>query len=167
MTWEYEGEFLNQFPKDYRGAIGHMFCQRIREGARTPQEVIRNLRMLFQDGHTHWGRLSPAALALIRSNALRTAMAEEFAAFLIERESLPHEERQKLKRDFQIRNGADFARQAMAEQPPTEKQLKYLKALGCKETPRSKLEASDLITRYKNGDAQESRTEANSRAAGY
>lgn len=61
-------------------------------------------------------------------------------------ESLPDEKRQKIK----SANHETYMLGWMEAQPPTDKQLEYLTALGCKETPETRLEASNLIEVYKS-----------------
>lgn len=61
-------------------------------------------------------------------------------------EALPDKERQKIKSG----NRETFMLGWMENQPPTDKQIEYLTALGCKEIPETRLEASNLIEVYKS-----------------
>jgi len=93
-------------------------------------------RMPVSDGYS----LTNADLTMLLEHLLDPE-AEEFAAFILERESLPPEERERLK----AASGKVYQQEYMASEQPTEKQLSYLKYLKCAIVPTSKLQASQLI----------------------
>lgn len=149
MQWEYEGTFLDQFPANYRGAVGNEFCKVIRDGAETPKEVL----VAVCNKQTRYGRPSELGELILRKGVLNSEGAYEFAEFLLEREALPADVRHRLKEKARAKSAAMYARPIMAEQRPTWKQLHYLESLGCKEIPTSKLHASELIDQYKKRTA--------------
>ena len=140
MQWEYTGQFLEQFETKYRGTIGDQFCRIIRQGHKLPTQIIwvmqRNCenRMRSSDDHSQF--YEQLYFALSQPND-----AVEFVEFLLERENLSWEEKQKLKSEWQAENKNSWQK----SQPPTEKQLNYLKALHCETIPENKFEASQLI----------------------
>lgn len=142
FSWNYEGKFLQDYPKAGQGTITNWFCYAVRDGAKTPREVLSQVeytvqrKMPVSDDYS----LSNDDLATLLEH-LTDPEAEDFAAFIIEREALPVDVREKLK----AASGATYQQAYMAGQPPTEKQINYLKKLGCKETPTSKAHASQLI----------------------
>lgn len=149
--WDYEGEFLNQFLPNMRGTVANWFCYAVRGAkgflkADTPEgicvsvhrEIERKLR--WNDIYSE----DQEATYLKGINAVQTNEAVRFAAFILERENLSPEERNKLRDGL----GAEHAKERMSQEPPTQKQLDYLQALKCSIVPVSKLEASDLIGQY-------------------
>lgn len=141
-NWNYDGKFLADYPKAGQGTITNWFCYAIRDGAKTPAEVLSNVeytirrRIPVGDGYS----LSDDDLYALLDH-LADPEAEDFAAFLIEREALPVDVREKLK----AASGANYQQAYMANQEPTEKQLSYLRSLKCTQVPNTKLEASQLI----------------------
>lgn len=73
----------------------------------------------------------------------RSAIANRFcyAVHILEREQLPLERRKQIKEQ----SAAQYREQYLKSQPATDKQISYLRALGCKEEVRSKWEAMQLI----------------------
>ena len=141
-SWNYEGKFLQDYPKAGQGTITNWFCHAVRDGATTPAEVLSRVeytvkrKIPVSDSYS----LSNDDLATLLEH-LTDSEAEDFAAFIIEREALPDDVRERLK----AASGATYQQAYMAGQPPTEKQISYLKKLGCAEVPTSKAHASQLI----------------------
>ncbi|GBG92398.1 hypothetical protein CBR_g55305 [Chara braunii] len=73
-----------------------------------------------------------------------------FAEHVISFEKLPPEERALLQIERQEHFQQLNVERAMASAAPTSKQVAYLRSLGCTAEPATKLEASELIGRYKN-----------------
>lgn len=150
MKWDYEGTFLNRFDKDFTGAIGHLFCNEIRhlkaQGLNVTvlsviDAVIDTLedRLFRTPGMNEKAHNTYSNLLF----ALNVGDGENFVSHLIWREGLSHEEKTRLKNEAKTNGAKSF----MASQPPTEKQIAYLRSLGSNETPQSKLEASEMIDR--------------------
>lgn len=141
-NWNFDGKFLADYPKAGHGTIANWFCYAVRDGASTVDEVLSAVE------HTVLRKIPVDDTYSLSNDDLATLLehlldpeAEEFAAFIIERESLPAEERTRLK----AASGTEYQKAYMANEPPTEKQIDYLKALKCATVPASKLEASQLI----------------------
>lgn len=143
-SWNYAGKFLEQFPRRLMGCIADEFCKAVRDGYKTPEAVITAIALKRE----RVGYQSQPLEALMAEGVLTSEGAVEFAEFIIEREALPWEEKQRLKEASRLEKGGEYAKLHMATQPPTDKQLSYLRFLGCSEIPESKLEASELIDRY-------------------
>ena len=139
MTDDERKRILAHIEPSYRGAFGNLFYHAVREGA------IGRLDVVMCVLHKLRGRRRPqdaAWAALVRENL---DAAEDFAAYVIEQETLPQAERAARK--------AEQARQALddwkATQPPTEKQIAYARSLGHQGPIGSRLEASQIIDRLK------------------
>lgn len=146
--WDYSGSFLEQFEPLARSTVANWFCQSVRnENCWDEEELL----LLIQKRCRETGRYSRVGNALdddgvaLLESVLDTLEAFNFAEFIIWREALPEDEREKLK----AKKGQVQLYQAMSDQPPTEKQLAYLRVLRCPVIPETKLEASELIGRYK------------------
>lgn len=145
MKWEYSGDYLKQFPANYTGAIGNMFCQAVRQGAEEVSAVFASVRR--QCTHrlgTDWINREQRDVYMQVSQSIGSYDSEDFAKHILWRESLPDE----LK--FKLKNEAKSAglKNKMSAEPASEKQLAYLKSLGCQVVPKSKLEASELISQF-------------------
>lgn len=141
-SWEYDGKFLTDYPPNGRGAITNWFCFAVRDGAKTPREVLTQVEYKVRLRMPEYGDYSLSNDDLERLlEHLLDPEAEDFAAFIIEREALPNDVRERLK----AASGATYQQAYMAAQPPTEKQLSYLRSLGCQEVPTTKLQASQFI----------------------
>lgn len=157
MKYDYEGSFLELWPTPRRSLIVNQFCFAVRSGAKTVAAVLWAVATAAQkrfaergDGDEQ-GESQRILLAVID-----TEETYKFAEFILWRESLPYSEKQKLKEAA----GHDYKLAWMKKTPPTEKQLKYLEALACHVIPQNRLEASQLIDKYKNGDIQRSEQSA-------
>lgn len=143
-SWDYQGQFLNQFPANYRGAVGNEFCKVIRDGAETPREVIDAVCQK----QTRYGAPSELGGLILARGVLASEGAYELAEFLLEREALPAEEKYRLKEAAQKANALTYGKAKMASEKPTSRQLCYLESLRCPEVPTTKLRASELIDKY-------------------
>jgi len=148
--WDYPGTFLSQYPKNAQSTIANLFCNAVREGAKTVEKVILAVeRDLIQ--RQEWGVSERHCLApIIRE--LQSAVvdsksdAANFAAFILWRESLTPAEKDKLK----TQKGKEFLAARMSTEPPSAAQLSYLQCLNCPIIPTTKLEASQLIENIRN-----------------
>lgn len=135
MKWDYEGDYLEQFDRNYRGAIGNVFCLGVRLEPENPLKYVHD----YCVDHDHM----PIYQQVM--DTLTTDGAKDFLAFVERREALPPDVKYQLK----IEGKEKGLRTRMAGDAPSEKQLGYLRSLGCRTVPATKLEASDLITQYK------------------
>ena len=150
-SYDYPGRFLEQFEKSQRSTVANWYCYAFREGNTTLDDLINAVRKKCEVVVRRSIERPPydqgqALLADQLCNELETDESYNFAEFIIARENLPEAERQRLKA---LR--ADEQRITyMQAQPPTGKQIVYLKGLGHAEDhmPTSKAEASRLIDQY-------------------
>lgn len=142
-SWNYEGEFLKRFAGTSHNMVTQLFLRAIRSGETKPFDVIAyvgNVCFNAYQNNEEWDSF-PSSEIRILLESLDCSEIKEFACFLIEREALPASEKVKLK----SRRNLQIVSNAMASEPPTEKQMKYLKSLRCETVPTTKLEASQLI----------------------
>jgi hypothetical protein len=144
-SWNYEGEFLQKYPRLAQGTVMNLFCYAFRDGARSVTAILQQVEYQARRrmGRNTSEHLTDEWLSVLVEDLL-TDEAQNLASFVIWRESLPAEERQALKRTAETAHVA----QHMQGQPPTAKQLKYLASLGCTTTPADKYEASRLIDQW-------------------
>lgn len=136
-------DYLAQWPVSKRSLIMNQFLRVIREdGADAPDRLLRWLTTAV-----HKRLASPYITAEDREvqqrllDSLTTENAWAMAQYCLQWESLTTDEKDAIRKP----NIFEYANRAMAAQPPTDKQLKYLKALGCEEIPKTKAEASEWI----------------------
>jgi hypothetical protein len=141
-NWDYQGDWLNYFPRNTHSTIINLFCYAVREGCETEMEVLQNVEY---QARRRRGRNNSSCLTDEWIDKLVIQLLDEeagnLAAHILWRERLPQDERAKLK----AKAGSVHVAAYMAQHPPTEKQLSYLRRLGCKETPKSRQEASEWI----------------------
>lgn len=137
MKWDFEGGYLAQFDRNYYGTIGDRFCRAVRAGHEDVQSILDWVaNNLIGNNNPVWRQVKLTC---------ENGDAWDFAQHMLDRESLPYEEKQKLKETKRKVN----VNYAMEQQPATEKQLAYLKSLGYRgTTDLSKLDARDLITGF-------------------
>lgn len=124
--------FPDLFPAQRRSAIANRFCYAVRAGCDNPFTIVTQAlceSRRHRDNET---------VAIIRANL---DAAYEFAAYILERERLPRERRKQIKEQ----SAALYREEYLKRQGATERQIDYLRALGCKEEVRSKWEAMQLI----------------------
>jgi hypothetical protein len=140
--------FLEHFPANKRSLIMNQFCEAYRSGSRSVDSILEwvktDARMRCMKNHLSDfdEEIQTKLFNLCCDDPLAIKMAE----YVIWWEELDYKTKDEIRRARQ----AGYVNQHMAVQPPTEKQLKYLEALGCKKLPKSKLEASNLIEEYLN-----------------
>jgi hypothetical protein len=136
--------FLGHFSTEQKSAAANLILKAVRAGCDNPHQVVgfvtaeaeRRLALGWGDG------LARAVLRLDREALLAGAR------WALWWESLPYAERQRLKQE----RSTPAIERYMAEQPPTEKQLSYLQALGYSgPAPANRLEASRLIDEVMRG----------------
>lgn len=141
-SWDYDGQFLSRFPQPTHNVITQLFLRAIRGGQAMPLSTIASVKDHAEEALQYggWDSFEPSDIRVFLES-LDDVEAQDFAAFLLEREALSPEEKARLKSAKQSQHVAT----RMTGQPPTEKQLNYLRSLGCKDTPKTKLEASQWI----------------------
>lgn len=145
--WDSDSNYILRFEKNYMGAIGNIFCQAVRSGCDDIDSIMdyvaKDCRERIRSPYATESRIRNYNSVI---DSLGDDDAIEFAEHILWRENLPKEEHDRLKSESRTEGLNDF----MATQNPTEKQLSYLKALGCSEVPTDKKRASDLIGEWKN-----------------
>jgi uncharacterized protein (DUF2336 family) len=141
-SYSFNGSYLKQFAECDRSTVTGFFCASFREwaeGVPSIEDLLRSVcgRVLraYREDNSRAGLLETVYHSLSRPDA------EHFAQFIIRREQLPADVRSRLK----AKQAAQFREEYMAKQPPTEKQLAYLRRLGCSRAPADRLEAAQLI----------------------
>lgn len=144
-TWEYQGSYLEQFPVKTHCTLVNLFCFAIREGRTNIDEILAEVRrQVKRREDPQWGsHISRVAAEILES--LGTDEAYWFADHILWRESLSPEARERLQK----RASGEYALKAMDQKKPSEKQLAFLRARGCKEIPKTMADASLLIGEYK------------------
>lgn len=133
--------FLDQFALARRSLIANQFFNAVRSGAITSETVLRSVkadalrRMMFPEDRERWNTQRQLV------SLLETDEARRYAQEVLDREALPSDVKQKLKTD----RSEQYRREYLKAQRPTQRQLLFLKSLGCEVVPANRLEASDLI----------------------
>ncbi|MCW5967587.1 MAG: hypothetical protein KIT57_03675 [Blastocatellales bacterium] len=141
-SFAFQGSFLEQFPSPRRSLVANQFCAAVRAGADSVAAVLawvaQDARRRIADRFLEKEARSFQVQLLA---ALETDEAAEFARFIIERERLTAEEKERLRAADRLQ----YVRATMATYPPSEAQLDLIAKLGSRELPRTRLDASDLI----------------------
>jgi hypothetical protein len=137
--------FLSYFPTTRRSFVANWFLNAVRHGMRTPSTVLAYVEAELDRAQAwvrHWSDDSQerydqlaAAIAEHRTEALA------FSCWALRWETLTPEQ----KRAHRAQGGEQYARAWMEQQPATERQLAFLRALGHTAAVESRQEASDLI----------------------
>ena len=142
--------FLERFPDHLRSTIANTFLCAIRAGATTEADVVYRVERVYLC-RLDAGERVRDGLARRRAQAVLDALtadpdqAAAFAAWCLEWESLPAEERAKRKRC----RSEEHRRQWLDQQPPTPKQVNYCRLLGYQGAIESKRHASEIIEQLK------------------
>ena len=129
-----------------------MFCSAVRLGGRTVDAVLTAVRADVESRLRSARRYGDAA-RIQQFSAFRDYLdteqvtARAYARWILGWESLSIAEKDKVKAE----QGAEHRQRWMAEQPATERQIQYLRALGWTAEVSSKAEASELIDRLRGG----------------
>jgi hypothetical protein len=135
--------FLSHFPPERRGYAGNLLLFPVRRGCTDPHQVVGYA--LESAHHRPWNEACLRLLELQEEDPEALLAGARWALWW---ESLPLLERQRIKAE----RSETAIERWMAEQPPTEKQLRYLASLGYPgPTPANRLEASRLIDELVKG----------------
>lgn len=133
--------FLAHFDPRKRATVANLFLAPVRRGITEPRHIVETVRrdLLKEIGRWKWRTWgNPDGIQrneqIIHLIDAHFSEALDLARYYLWWESLPAEEQRRIK-----------AERWMAEQPATEKQAKYLRALGYTGKIESKLIASELI----------------------
>lgn len=141
-SYQYDGEYLQQFNESDRSLVANQFCYSFREwreGAPAPEELLRatcaRVLRAYREGDPRADLLEAVYHSLSSDEALK------FAAFIVWRESLSPGERARLKRE----SGEAYKQKYLEAQQPTPRQLSFLRSLGSEVTPENRAAASKMI----------------------
>jgi hypothetical protein len=142
--------FLEHFEPRQRSHVVNCFLEQIRMGKTQPERVISDIQKGIRDQNRRY--LASGVLETVNRNnkfldflSAYKAEALSFVRWAIWWESLPREERSI----FKAKRGEQYRRLYLESQPPTEKQISYLRSLGWTGEVKSKLHASELIEKLK------------------
>ena len=147
--------FLDSFPPARRSYVANTFLHAVRAGARTPEQVLAAVEAELRAVHIRaqrWGGVD----TIDRTKDIYAALNEHhddalaFAAWAISWEALPPAERERQKQA----KGEAHRRAWMEQQPATEKQVAYVRALGFTGEVTSKAHASQLIDQLRTRAAE-------------
>lgn len=129
--------FLAHFPHNQRATATNVLLSAVRAGCSNPHQVVGYA--LESARRRYWNE---ACLTLVLLAELDPEALEAGARWALWWESLPREEKQRLKSE----RAGEAVERWMEGQPPTAKQVAYLRKLGhTGEEPANRLEASRLI----------------------
>lgn len=141
--------FLSYFPPEQRSTAANILLKAVRAGCSEPHQVVGYA--LEQAAHRTWNEAAHTLLLLADLDFEALLAGARWALWW---ESLPFLERQRIKAE----RSETAVERWMAEQPPTEKQLRYLHNLGHRgPLPANRLEASQLIDALVKGGQHASR----------
>ena len=135
--------FLSHFPLEQRSTANNFLLQAVRAGCNEPNQVVGYaLETAYRRRHLE------AAQTLLLLSHLDPEALLAGARWALWWESLSPEE----KRRFREGRAEEAIARWMEENPPTEKQLRYLASLGYRgPAPANRLEASRLIDELVKG----------------
>ena len=144
--------FLERFPEHLRSQIANTFLCAIRAGVTTEADVVYRVERAYlcrldAGERVRDGLARRRAQAVLDALTAHPEQAVAFAAWCLEWESLPAEERKRRKRC----RSEEHRRQWLAEQPPTGRQVAYARLLGHDGPIESKADASRIIDSLKAG----------------
>lgn len=144
---------LEHFPQPRRSAIANLFLNEVRRGAgETPEQVRVAVMMELTDrlrraANYQWADEYTRVAEFIRILHAHEPAARQYAQWALDWESLPPEERERQKGE----RSAQHLSAAMDRQPPTEKQVGYLRKMGYDGPIDSKAHAAALIDIHTRG----------------
>lgn len=136
--------FLQQFPSEWRGAIGNLFYEAVRSGAQPTRPICSHVlaaaRQKAQQppGKVDWQQVVDALLA-------DPEAALDMALYAVQQEHMDPKEKAARKEA----NAERGRQEHMARRPATEKQLAFLRRLGYSGEVLSMAHASTLIEEWK------------------
>ena len=147
---------LERFPNARRSYVANTFLYAVRAGARTPGKVLADVEHELSETakrSRRWGFTDTVERTEMVYSILDEYHDEAlaFAAWAIRWEALPPAERERQKQA----KGAPHRQAYMEQQPATEKQVAYIRALGYHGPVTSKAHASTLIEQLKRGEPVE------------
>ena len=133
--------FLDLVPEGHRSQALNILLARARDGVGTPHAIYDGALANVRGRLGGWGAEDPALRAILGLLLRHRAEALDLCAWCLDWERLSPAEKARAK----AARGEEHRRAYHDAQPPTRKQLDYLRALGHRGEVRSKQHASELI----------------------
>jgi hypothetical protein len=143
------GELLSRFPSAAeRAVVGALFNRFAKSPAfRQPSRLLSKVGFAIHDGLAKSSSTSFSALSRLKG-LLGSVEAMQFAEHVCWAQGLPADDRALLQVERSAAFAASGGARKASDAAPTEKQLAYLRSLGCPTVPANKLQAGELITRH-------------------
>ncbi|KAK7278542.1 hypothetical protein RJT34_23572 [Clitoria ternatea] len=142
--------FLRRFCVEDRSVVSHLFHQWAKKKAfQDPKRLLDKVSFVIDERLRQKKNKNKDLLNTLKS-WLSCDEAFQYAQYVLRWEQIPADKRAHLTREKQEHFLKLRIENAMGSATPTDKQISYLKKLGCTLTPTSRLHASHLIEQYKS-----------------
>ncbi|XP_029128590.1 ATP-dependent DNA helicase SRS2-like protein At4g25120 isoform X2 [Cajanus cajan] len=142
--------FLRRFSVEDRSIVSHLFHQWAKKKAfQDPKRLLDKVSFVIDERLRQKNNKNKDLLKTLKS-CLSCEEAFQYAQYVLRWEQIPADKRAHLMREKQEHFLKLKIENAMGSAIPTDKQISYLKKLGCTLTPTSRLHASHLIEQYKS-----------------
>ncbi len=147
--------FLAYFDNPRRSFVTNLFLHAVRRGERTPRRVLAAVNAEIracQERAQYWGREDSSTRYDEAQEVilLHPDEALAFCSWALDWERLTPAE----KRHYRGAQGEQFRRDWMKQQPATDRQIAYVRALGYTGEVTSKAHASELIDQLRNRQSE-------------
>ncbi|CAI8585071.1 unnamed protein product [Vicia faba] len=143
-------DFIRRFNVEERSVVSHIFHKWAKKKAfQDPKRLLDKVGFVIDERLRQKKNKHKDLLNSLKS-CLRCDEATQYAQYVLRWEQIPADKRAHLMREKQEHFLKLKMENAMGSAAPTDKQLSYLKKLGCTVTPTSRLHASQLIEQYKS-----------------
>ena len=155
-TVDHGRALLERFPKARRSYVANTFLYAVRAGARTPLQVLAAVNETLRETHARslrWNMVDTVGRTLEVLTVLHYCHDEAmaFAQWCLSWEQLTPAEKERQR----AVKGAAHRQTYMEQQPASDKQVAYIRALGFAGEVTSKAHASELIDRLRRGERVE------------
>lgn len=142
--------FLRRFSVEDRSIVSHLFHQWAKKKAfQDPKRLLDKVSFVIDERLRQKRNKNKDLLNSLKS-CLSCDEAFQYAQHVLRWEQIPADKRAHLMREKQEHFLKLKIENAMGSATPSDKQISYLKKLGCTTTPTSRLHASHLIEQYKS-----------------
>ncbi|KAE9612123.1 putative DNA helicase [Lupinus albus] len=142
--------FIRRFSVEERSVVSHLFHQWAKKKAFQDAKRLLDKVGFVIDERLRQKKNKHKELLNTLKSCLSCDEAFEYAQYVLRWEQIPTDKRAHLMREKQEHFLKLRIENAMGSTAATEKQISYLKKLGCTEIPTSRLHASHLIEQYKS-----------------
>ncbi|XP_019441073.1 PREDICTED: ATP-dependent DNA helicase SRS2-like protein At4g25120 [Lupinus angustifolius] len=142
--------FIRRFSVEERSVVSHLFHQWAKKKAFQDAKRLLDKVGFVIDERLRQKKNKHKDLLNTLKSCLSCDEAFEYAQYILRWEQIPADKRAHLMREKQEHFLKLRIENAMGSSAATDKQISYLKKLGCTEIPTSRLHASHLIEQYKS-----------------